>query len=92
VQSAEQRQEPSVVGVREPLLAFNRYLRAYVVAVAAHTDPDDPTTGVLAETLLAPLHKWETYVTVAAPEATGATGATGTTPGAQPDWQAEHEM
>lgn len=71
-------QDPNI-GLREPLLAFNRYLRAYVVAVTAHTDPDDPTSGALAETLLAPLHKWQTYVTVSATgEATGTT-----TPGAQ---------
>jgi len=72
-------QDPNV-GLREPLRAFSRYLRAYVVAVSAHTDPDDPASGALADTLLAPLHKWETYVTVTAPGATGATGAT--TPGA----------
>ena len=85
-------QDPNI-GLREPLLAFSRYLRAYVVAVSAHTDPDDPTSGALADTLLAPLHKWQTYVTVAAPEATGTTGASTpastpattpvTTPGAQ---------
>jgi len=76
-------QDPNV-GLREPLLAFYRYLRAYVVAVTAHTDPDDPMSGALADTLLAPLHRWQTYVNVAAPAATGTTGTTGTTtPGAQ---------
>jgi len=91
-------QDPNIVGVREPLSAFSRYLRAYVVAVTAHTDPDDAASGTLADTLLAPLHKWQTYVTVAAPEATGTTGTTGTTtpgttsaaqtPGATPAAQA----
>lgn len=52
------------VKLRELLLSFNRYLRAYVVAVTAHTDPDEPTSGALADALLAPLHKWVTYVTV----------------------------
>jgi len=74
-------QDPNV-GLREPLLAFNRYLRAYVVAVTAHTDPDDPTSGALADTLLAPLHKWQTYVTVTTPETPGTTTPV-TTPGAQ---------
>jgi hypothetical protein len=74
-------QDPNV-GLREPLLAFNRYLRAYVVAVTAHTDPDDPTSGALADTLLAPLHRWQTYVTVTTPETPGTTTPV-TTPGAQ---------
>lgn len=57
-------QDPGKVKLRELLLAFNRYLRAYVVAVTAHTDPDEPTSGALADVLLTPLHKWVTYVTV----------------------------
>jgi len=72
-------QDPNI-GLREPLMAFIRYLRAYVVAVTAHTDPDSPTSGALADALLAPLHKWQTYVNVTTTGATGATGATGTTP------------
>lgn len=73
-------QDPNI-GLREPLMAFIRYLRAYVVAVTAHTDPDSPTSGALADSLLAPLHKWQTYVTVSAPETTGTTRTT--TPAAQ---------
>ena len=60
-------QDPNIK-LREPLLAFNKYLRAYVVAVTAHTDPDDPASGALADALLAPLHKWQTYINVAAAE------------------------
>jgi predicted mannosyl-3-phosphoglycerate phosphatase (HAD superfamily) len=61
-------QDQTTVRLRESLLAFNKYLRAYVVAVTAHTDPDDAASGALAEALLAPMHKWVTYVTVAEEE------------------------
>jgi len=62
-------QDPNIVNLREPLLAFIKYLRSYVLAVSAHTDPDDPTSAALTDALLAPLHKWQTYVTVTAPDA-----------------------
>jgi len=71
--------DPSTTKIRETLVAFNRYLKAYVVAVTAHTDPDDPTSAALADELLSPLHHWETYVTVSAE-----TEAPATQPATQP--------
>jgi len=73
-------QDPTTTRLRETLLAFNRYLRAYVVAVSAHTDPDEPTSGMLADALLAPLHKWVTYVAVAAEDEALATPISPGTP------------
>jgi hypothetical protein len=59
-------QDPNGVAIREPLQTFTSALRAYVLAVAAHTDPNDPTSVSVTNSLLAPLQKWQSYISVAA--------------------------
>jgi len=59
-------QDPNAIAIREPLQAFTNALRGYVLAVAAHTDNNDPTSVSVTNSLLAPLQKWQSYITVAA--------------------------
>ena len=59
-----QGQDPTTPSIREPLQAFVESLRAYVLTVAAHAVPEDPSSGTLTDTLLAPLYRWQSYVTV----------------------------
>ena len=54
--------QDSTINLREPLVAFNKTLRAYVLAVAAHEDPEDSASTDLTEALLAPIQKWEGYI------------------------------
>ncbi|GAB4521223.1 MAG: hypothetical protein Tsb0020_39860 [Haliangiales bacterium] len=44
--------------VNDALRALRDSLRRYVLQIAAHVDPDDPATEILAEALLAPLSAW----------------------------------
>ena len=55
-------QDPNTTGLREPLQAFTKALRAYVLAVAAHADPDDTASIELTDTLLAPLQNWQSHI------------------------------
>ncbi len=55
-------QDPNTTGLREPLQAFTKALRAYVLAVAAHADPDDTASIELTDTLLAPLQTWQSHI------------------------------
>jgi hypothetical protein len=55
-------QDPNTTGLREPLQAFTKSLRAYVLAVAAHADPDDSASVELTDTLLAPLQNWQSHI------------------------------
>lgn len=57
----------STTNLREPLNAFTKSLRAYVLAVAAHADPDDAASIALTDALLAPLQAWQSHVAAAAP-------------------------
>jgi len=54
--------QDSTINLRAPLEAFTKTLRAYVLAVAAHEDPEDSTSIDLADALLAPIQKWEGYI------------------------------
>jgi hypothetical protein len=56
------------LGFREPLTAFTKSLRAYVLAVAAHADPEDQPSIDLTDALLAPLQNWQSYNTATAPQ------------------------
>lgn len=78
-------QDPNAIAIREPLQAFTTALRAYVLAVAAHTDPNDPTSVSVTNSLLAPLHKWQSYISVAAAAAPAATEPAATSP-QNPSW------
>ena len=55
-------QDPNTTGLRKPLQTFTKTLRAYVLAVAAHADPDDTASIELTDTLLAPLQTWQSHI------------------------------
>jgi len=82
--------DPTTPSIREPLQAFTESLRAYVLTVAAHAVPEDPSSGALTDTLLAPLYRWQSYVSVstqaetqpAQPAAPAAPGQVAPTPAA----------
>jgi hypothetical protein len=76
-------QDIATANIKEPLKDFTDALRAYVLAVAAHADPKDEASGELTDALLAPLYRWQSYVTVAASEPTPP-GPAPTEPG--PTW------
>jgi hypothetical protein len=79
-------QDIATANIKEPLKDFTDALRAYVLAVAAHADPKDEASGELTDALLAPLYRWQSYVTVAA-SAAESTPETGTAPGQPgPTW------
>jgi hypothetical protein len=77
--------QDSTVNLREPLEAFNKTLRAYVLAVAAHEDPADSASTELTDALLAPIQKWEGYISAspAQPEPPAPVPPVVTTPGTQ---------
>ena len=52
----------TTASIPEPLQAFVESLRAYVRTVAAHAVPEDPSSGTLTDTLLAPLYRWQSYI------------------------------
>lgn len=74
-------EDSSTAGVKEPLREFTATLRAYVLAVAAHADPKDEASVALTDALLAPLHRWQSYITVPVTDAQSSAPA-GSTPGA----------
>lgn len=74
--------QDSTINLREPLEAFTKTLRAYVLAVSAHEDPEDPPSIDLTDALLAPIQKWEGYInaTPAQPEPMPPVATTPATP------------
>ncbi|GAB4561651.1 MAG: hypothetical protein Tsb0020_09300 [Haliangiales bacterium] len=58
--------------VNDALRALRDSMRRYVLQVAAHVDPDDPATDILAEALLEPIAAWQ--------DATRSDSASGDTP------------
>jgi hypothetical protein len=78
-------QDPNNIAIREPLQAFTNALRAYVLAVAAHPDPNDPTSVSVTNAMLAPLQRWQSYISVAAaPAPTSPTSPVTTSPTQNP--------
>jgi hypothetical protein len=72
--------QDTTVGLREPLQQFTNSLRAYVLAVAAHADEDDPASITQIDALLAPLNNWRSYISESATVAETASEATSATP------------
>jgi hypothetical protein len=78
-------QDPITSTVRDLLQTFTTTLRAYFQAVTAHADPADPASVALTDSLLAPLHRWQSHIsepvataTFTSPTPTSATRAAAT--------------